>query len=149
MSVTRFEDLPNELLQEIFSLLSPKEVLVGFSHLNERLTDVIFSSQYTLALRDEEAANLFRIAALFCRQVRCLVIKFRWTHIIPHCPNVRKFYKYGEVSWNVFFQTNDSFYARQLTMFKITLLLDIPSIVCERLRAVHVDHCNEAQLMAI
>jgi hypothetical protein len=89
-SKSRFEDLPNELLTDIFKILNGRDLFRAFSNLNSRLNQLIQSFQYLQLIFHINPSNISKTNdEIFSFYIHTLIIE-PWIHFnLKHFPNVR------------------------------------------------------------
>ncbi|CAF0951288.1 unnamed protein product [Adineta steineri] len=176
MSLSRLEDLPNEVVRQVFAELSPKDLLKGWWNLNIRLNRLIFSLNYKIYLINRRVTSNDLQAAIFLRQqVTELVVTEKWSTVIDYFPNIRILrvlglaYPYSisqikptkltrltcmEVSeddfdWNNFMGANNCHYAKQMVRCYARKLISLPTISCETLRSIEITLCTSERVAAL
>jgi hypothetical protein len=176
MSISHLEDLSNEILEQILSELSPKDLLKGFLNINTRLNRLIFSLNYSIYLIKRNIVEDDVRAALFLRdQVVSLVVTKRWCMLIHYFANLRTLRVLGfaypfstshinsktllhikhmefccdDFDWDNFMGAGDCHYARQMVRCCVGKLINTPTISCRTLRSIKIQTCTSERLASL
>lgn len=176
MPSSRFEDLPNEIIRQVFSYLSPQDLMEGWASTNDRMDKLIYSLHYNISLVGRNVTiETVAAAYVFREQVVSLVVTKRWCDMIKYYRNLQalrvlglapqfaisqitpemmphlKYVEYGleNLHWNEFMGRNECYYGRQIVRCHVHALNALPTVCCPTLRSVHIQACSSEWLAAL
>jgi len=91
MTKSQFEDLPNELLTDIFKNLDARNLFRAFGNLNSRINQLIQSFQYLKLFCHLNQSNLLKTnEEFFSYYVHTLIVNSWINFNLQHFPNVQR-----------------------------------------------------------
>ena len=176
MSVSCFENLPNEIIRQVFLYFSLQELLEVWINMNDRMDGIIVSlDQKVSFIGNNVTSQALKAAYILRKHVVSLMVSKRWCNMIPYYQDLQalkiigiapqfsmskltpemfprlKYVEYGFecFHWNEFMERSDCYYARQIVQCYIRSLSESPSIVCSTLRSIRIATCSSQYLSAL
>lgn len=175
MNCLILEDLPNEILRQVLSYLSPLNVLRGWWNINNRFNGIIASLDYTICLKAKTIrADKFQAIISVREQIISLVVSKGWCQLIDQFVNLRALrilgfaYPYStsqirskslpnlthldffdDFDWDDFMGADNCHYARQFVQCHSRKMIKTPTVHCQTLRSVKFICCTSEALAAL